>query len=53
VEEKAKPEHDRCSQIWAELQEKAKEDPELAKKLKAEQNVMERYKETFQRLADC
>jgi hypothetical protein len=30
VEDKAKQNHDRRSQIWAELQEKAKDDPDLA-----------------------
>lgn len=53
VEDKAKQIDDRRSRIWTELQEKAKDDPELAEKLKVAQRVMEKYNETFQRLADC
>jgi hypothetical protein len=53
VEDKAKQIDDRRSQIWAELLEKAKDDPELAEKLKVAQNVTERYSEAFQRLAGC
>lgn len=53
MEDKAKQTHGSQSQIWTELQEKAKDDPELAKKLKVAQCVLERYSEAFQRLADC
>jgi hypothetical protein len=53
VEDKAKQIDDRRSRIWTELQEKAKDDPELAEKLKVAQRVMKKYNETFQRLADC
>ena len=53
MEDKAKQIDDRRSRIWTELQEKAKDDPELAEKLKVAQRVMEKYNETFQRLADC
>jgi hypothetical protein len=53
VEEKAKPDHDPHSQIWAELQEKAKDDPEFARKLEVAKHVTERYREAFERLADC
>jgi hypothetical protein len=52
VEEKAKPDTDRNSPLWLELQEKAKDDPELAKQLEVAKSVMERYNETLQRLAD-
>ena len=52
MEEKAKPDHDRHSKIWAELQEKAKDDPELAGKLEASKRVTERYSEALQKLAD-
>jgi hypothetical protein len=53
VEEKAKPDHDRDSRIWTELQEKAKDDPELAEQLKAAKSVIETNREVLQRLADC
>lgn len=53
MEEKAKPDHDRSSQIWAELQEKAKDDPELEEQLKATRSVIETNSEVLQRLADC
>jgi hypothetical protein len=52
VEEKAKPDTNRHSPLWLELQEKAKDDPELAKQLEVAKSVMERYSETLQRLAD-
>ncbi len=52
VEVKAKPNKDRNSPLWLELQEKAKDDPELAKQLEVAKSVMERYSETLQRLAD-
>jgi len=53
MEGKAKHNDDRHSLLWAELQEKAKDDPELAEKLKVAQRVVDKYSETFQRLADC
>jgi hypothetical protein len=53
VEEKAKLDHDRRRRIWAELQEKAKDDPELAEQLKAAKSVIETNREVLQRLADC
>ena len=46
MEEKAKPGTDRHSPIWVELQEKAKDDPELAEKLEVAKRVIERYSET-------
>jgi hypothetical protein len=52
MEEKAKPRDDRHGLLWTELQEKAKDDPELAKHLEAAKRVMERYSETLERLAD-
>ena len=52
MEEKAKPRDDRRGLLWTELQEKAKDDPELAKHLEAARRVMERYSETLERLAD-
>jgi len=52
MEEKAKPVTDRNSPLWLKLQEKAKDDPELAKRLEIAKRVMERYNETLQRLAD-
>jgi hypothetical protein len=52
VEEKAKPDTDRNNPLWLELQEKAKDDPALAKQLEVAKSVMERYSETLQRLAD-
>ncbi|MGO9317937.1 MAG: hypothetical protein ACLPXT_07120 [Terracidiphilus sp.] len=52
MEVKAKPNKDRNSPLWLELQEKAKDDPELAKQLEVAKSVMERYSETLQRLAD-
>ena len=52
MEEKAKIPEDRNSPLWTERWEKAKDDPELARKLDAVERVMDRYSETFQRLAD-
>ena len=52
MEEKAKPATDRNSPLWLELQEQAKDDPELAKHLEVAKRVMERYSETLQQLAD-
>ncbi len=52
MEEKAKHGDDRHSQIWAELHEKAKDEPQLADMLEVAKRVMERYSETLQRLAD-
>jgi hypothetical protein len=52
MEEKSNQE-DKChSPLWLELQEKAKDDPELSVQLEAAKHVMERYSETLQRLAD-
>jgi len=48
----AKPGDNRHSQHRAELQEKAKDDPQLAQKLEVAKRVMERYSETLQKLAD-
>ena len=52
MEVKAKPDTDRHTPLWAELQEKAKDDPELAKHLEVAKSVIERYSKTLQRLAD-
>jgi hypothetical protein len=52
VEENTKPDTDRNSPLWLELQEKAKDDPEVAGKLEVAKRVMERYSDTFQKLAD-
>jgi hypothetical protein len=52
MKETAKPASDRHSRLWAELHEKAKDDPQLAQMLEAAKHVMEKYSETFQRLAD-
>lgn len=52
MKEKVKLENDLRSPLWRELQEKAKDDSELAGKLEASQRVIERYSETLQRLAD-
>ena len=41
VEEKAKPVRDRRSLAWAELEEKDKDDPELAKQMDAAKHVIE------------
>jgi hypothetical protein len=48
----AKVRLDREHQILAEIEEKAKIDPELAKKLEVAEKVMERYSEALQKLAD-
>ena len=53
MEEKAKPDTDRHSPLSVELQEKSKDDPELAKQLEVAKRVMERYSDTLQKLADC
>jgi hypothetical protein len=52
MEEKAKPRDDRRCLLWTELQEKAKDDPELSEQLEAAKRVMEKYSETLERLAD-
>jgi hypothetical protein len=52
VEEEAKPDNVRHSPLWVELQEKAKDYPELAAHMEAAKSVMERYSDTLQRLAD-
>jgi hypothetical protein len=52
VDEKAKPDTDRNSPRWLELQEKAKDDPELAAKVEVAKRVLERYREALQQLAD-
>jgi len=52
VEEKTKIETDRYSVLLAELQEKAKDDPKLARQLEAIRHVMEENSEVLQRLAD-
>jgi len=52
VEEKEKLGSDRNSPLWMELQKRAKDDPELAEHVDAAKRVTERYRESFQRLAD-
>ena len=52
MEENTKPDTERNSPLWLELQEKAKDDLELAKQLEAAKQVMEQNSETLQRLAD-
>jgi len=52
MEEQAKARDDRRSRFLEEIQKKAKDDPELAARLEAAMYVMERYKDTLQRLAD-
>jgi hypothetical protein len=52
VEEKAKLDNARHSPLWVELQEEAKDDPELASQLEAANRVIERYRDTLQRLAE-
>jgi hypothetical protein len=52
MEERAKPRADHHGPPWTEIQEKAKDDPDLAKQMEAARRVMERYSETLQRLAD-
>ncbi len=44
---------DRHSRLWTELIKKAKDDPELAEHLEVAQRVIERYRETLRRLAQC
>ena len=53
VEDKAKQIDDRRSRIWTELQEKAKDDPELAEQLDAARNVVATNSEVLNWLADC
>ncbi len=52
MEEKAKTPEDRHGPLWIELREKTKDDPKLAKMLDTAEQVMDRYRETLQRLAD-
>ena len=52
MEEKAKLDNARHSPLWVELQEEAKDDPELAAHLEAAKHVLERYRDTLQQLAD-
>jgi len=52
MEEKAKFRENRHGSLWTQLQEKAKDDPELARHLEIAQDVIERYSETLERLAD-
>ena len=52
VEKKAKIERDRYSVLLAELQEKAKDDPKLARQLEAIRHVMEENSEVLQKLAN-
>jgi hypothetical protein len=52
MEEKAKLPHAQHSALWLELREKAKNDPELSRILDAAEEVMVRYSDTLQRLAD-
>jgi hypothetical protein len=52
MKEKAKPANDRRGRLWAELQEKAKDDPRLTRQLEAAKRGMEECSETLQRLAD-
>jgi hypothetical protein len=52
MEERAKINEKCRSTRWAELEEKAKDDPQLAEQLKVAKRVMERYSDTLQRLAD-
>jgi hypothetical protein len=52
VEEKTKIEKDRYSVLLAELLEKAKDGPNLARQLEAIKRVMEENSEVLQRLAD-
>jgi hypothetical protein len=52
MEEKAKTGNCRHNFLWEELQKKAKDDPELARKLAAAERVIDRYGEALQRLAN-
>ena len=52
MDEEAKNPDDRRSRLLEEIQRKAKDDPELAAQLEAAMYVMEKYKDTLQRLAD-
>jgi hypothetical protein len=51
-EEKAKIERDRYSVLLSEVQEKAKDDPKLARQLEAIRHVMEENSEALQKLAN-
>jgi hypothetical protein len=52
IEETAKTDNDCHGLPGTELQEKAKDSTELAEHLETAKHVIERYSETFQRLAD-
>jgi hypothetical protein len=52
MEEKAKISRGHHSPLWMELKEKAKDDPELARMLDVAEEVMTRYSDTLQKLAD-
>ena len=52
MEDKAKTDNHRYTLLSEELQKKAKDDPELARKLATAEHVIERYSEALQRLAD-
>jgi hypothetical protein len=52
MEEEAKTDKGCHCRLWDELQEKAKDDPELARHLEAAECVIEKYSETLKRLAD-
>jgi hypothetical protein len=52
MEEKTKTDNSPRSSRWAELEERAKDDPQLARRIEVAKQVMERYSDTLQRLAD-
>jgi hypothetical protein len=52
MEDKAKTDNHRYTLLREDLQKKAKDDPELARKLATAGQVIERYSEALQRLAD-
>lgn len=52
MEEEVNIPDEQASRRWAERLEKTKDDPRLIAKLEAAKHVMERYRETLQRLAD-
>jgi len=52
MEDKAKTDNHRYTLLREELQKKAKDDPELARKLATAEHVIERYSEALLRLAD-
>lgn len=52
MENEATSRDGRDGPLWTELLERAKDDPELAEHLSAAKNVLDRYRETLQRLAD-